>query len=445
MKINFKHIARTAAMLSLVALPMVACDEDSYEYESTGGSPSIRAIVAASNPDSLVTSAFTGTRLVVLGDNLRSINKIIFNDQQAVLNIALITDNALYVSVPRSLPVVPTDQIYFINCSGDTVPYPFTVDIAAPVLASMACEYVRPGEVATIKGDYFLTYDNDPLTVTMPDGTPVSEIVSVEQQTLKFRVPEGCTEPGAITVRTKYGSTKSSKFWFNDNRGIMTNFNGEGGASTEENSLGKIPQGWNIAATYSDENGIDGQYCILTSELTEEGAGWNEALKLPFWAGSWNGDVYGTTGAGAPFCNFIDFTDFNNMAVKFELCIPKTSPWTGGGMMLLFANAEDCANDSWQNNTYIHTEAKGGKGYGRYWWRPWQDGGSYETGDEWVTVTCPIADFKYDMDGATCTRPLKAPEDFASFILWINDGGVKGTFPCTPIFKIDNIRAVPYK
>ena len=114
-------------------------------------------------------------------------------------------------------------------------------------------------------------------------------------------------------------------------------------------------------------------------------------------------------------------------------------------MMLLFANAEDCANDSWQNNTYIHTEAKGGKGYGRYWWRPWQDGGSYETGDEWVTVTCPIADFKYDMDGATCTRPLKAPEDFASFILWINDGGVKGTFPCTPIFKIDNIRAVPYK
>ena len=48
------------------------------------------------------------------------------------------------------------------------------------------------------------------------------------------------------------------------------------------------------------------------------------------------------------------------------------------------------------------------------------------------------------MDGTPGKVPLSKPEDFASLIIWPVSGGVAGT-ECTPIFKIDNIRAVPMK
>ena len=70
--------------------------------------------------------------------------------------------------------------------------------------------------------------------------------------------------------------------------------------------------------------------------------------------------------------------------------------------------------------------------------------GSFDTGDKWITVTVPISEFVYNADGTKGIVPLSSADDFATFVLWPWDGGVKGT-ECTPIFRIDNIRAVPYK
>lgn len=445
MKFNIKNIVRSASLMSLATLSLVACEDEPDKYEVAGGNPEVIYVCMPTNKDSLITSAFTNNRVVLIGNNLRSITKLFFNDQEAVLNSSLITDHALFVTVPRSLPNNPTDKIYMYNEDGNVTEYPFTVDIAAPLLASMDCEYVAPGEVATINGDYLLSYDNFPMVITMPDGTQITDFKSLSQTSVSFVVPDGCTQSGPITVTSKYGTSKSTKFNFNDNRGIMADFNAGGGVS----SNGKAPQGWNISATYSSEGGIAGcgEYCQLGDGSTTTDGGWIEAFKLPFWAGRWDGNPMGIEPgqAGTPFCNFIDFSDFANMALKFELYIPKSNPWSAGAMQLVFTSSDVAANDSWQNNKYIHTTKEdGGLDLCRGLYRPWETTGSFDTGDEWITVTVPFSEFVYNADGTKGSVPLSSPNDFATFVLWPWDGGVEGT-ECTPIFRIDNIRAVPYK
>lgn len=440
MKMNIQHIVRSSALCSLAALSLVACEDEPDKYEVAGGSPEVIYVCMPTNKDSIITSAFTNNRVVLIGNNLRSVTRLFFNDQEAVLNSSLINDHALFVTIPRSLPNTPTDKIYMVNNSGDTTSYPFTVDIAAPLLSSMDCEYVAPGEVATINGDYLLSYANNPMVITMPDGTEVTEFKSLSQTSVSFVVPDGCEESGPITIKTKYGTTKSTKFNFNDKRGIMADFNAGNGVS----SNGIVPQGWNIAATYKSEGGIPGcgEYAQLGDGTTTTDGGWVESFKLPFWTGNWSGDPMSIEpgNAGCPFCNFIDFTDFQNMAVKFELYIPKANPWSAGAMQLVFTNAKTCANDSWQNNSYIQPENKLCRGL----YRPWEQTGSFDTGDKWITVTVPISEFIYNADGTKGEKALESADDFATFVLWPWSGGVDGT-ECTPIFRIDNIRAVPYK
>ena len=149
-----------------------------------------------------------------------------------------------------------------------------------------------------------------------------------------------------------------------------------------------------------------------------------------------------TDGAGVPLCNIIDFTNFQNMALKFELCIPSSNPWMSGAIQLIFCSADKAANDSWQNNTFLHTSADGGLDLCRGLYRPWETTGSFDTGDKWITVTVPFSEFTYNANGSAGAVPLSKPEDFASFVIWAWNGGVAGT-ECTPVFRIDNLRAVP--
>ncbi|MCR5697925.1 MAG: IPT/TIG domain-containing protein [Marinilabiliaceae bacterium] len=437
---NTRNMFKITASLMLsvfAAVAFVACEDEPDKYEVASGSPEVIYITTPANSDSLITEAFMGKLVVLIGNNLRSITKLYFNDVEAVLNSSLITDHTLICTVPNDLPSHSSNIIYMVNSCGDTTKYDFVVRIPAPVLNSMTCEMLKPGEIATINGDYLLDYEDSPLTIVMPDGTTITEFKSCTKTAVSFVVPDGCTKPGQIVVTSKYGATKSTRFNFNDNRGLITDFDG---------TTDIVPQGWNVPKYQSEDEGITGKYAILGPEDLDENASWNENYKLPFWCGTWNGNPMGiTSGVGVPICNVIDFTDWKNMAFKFELCVPKSNPWMAGALQVVFASAADCANDTWQNNTYIQTSAvKGGKDLSRGIYRPWEATGSFDTNDEWITVTIPFSEFVYNYDGSKVTAQTLEPDAFASLILWVNGGGVAGT-ACAPILKLDNLRAVPYK
>lgn len=438
-----KYIASAALLCGVVSIGMTSCEDQPNKYEVTGGVPTIKFIrmqdVAAK--DSLIEAASLQDGITIVGENLTSITEMWFNDVKAVLNTSYMTSNAMLVTVPKSIPDVVTDKIYMHTKNGTVVEYPFHVTVPGPVVNSMDNEWAKVGDLATITGQYFLSDPGDPLTITFTGiqnsinvVVPAENIKSITQGAVSFIVPEGA-EQGQLTVHTIYGEGQS-KFYFHDKRGLITDFDG---------STPVVPQGWNIAASYSDVDGIDGQYVQVGPSALDAGAGWNEALKLPFWCGNWNGDPMSITdGPGIPLRNLMPagyFDNWQNMSFKFELYIPSSNPWKSGALQVLFVNNLQCANDSWQNNTYIHTGANGGLDLGRGIYRPWATTGSFDTNDKWITVTIPLAEFVYNMDGSATGKSL-TPESFDSFIMWPESGGVAGT-DCEPIFRYDNLRVVP--
>lgn len=432
----------SSLILTIIAVAssfsLQSCKDQPDEFKLSDGTPTIYYIRPASYSasDSLLVEAAPQTSICLVGSNLKSIQQMYFNDKKAVLNTSYITDNTLFVQIPSDIPDEVSDKIYMITQAHDTLTYDFHVVIPAPVVTAMKNEWVKVGEDAVITGQYFIDDPNQPLTVTFTGisnsisvKVPAENFKSITRSQLVFTVPEGAEE-GQIEVASVYGKGLS-KFYFRDSRNLITNFDG---------ATDVIPQGWNIAATYSDVNGVDGQYVQLGPKETE--GGWVEELKLPFWCGNWNGDPMSiTSGPGIPLRNFLDFSDWQNMSFKMELYIPKSNPWSAGAMQILFVNYKQCANDSWQNNTYIHTKADGGLDLPRALYRPWETTGSFDTGDEWITVTIPLTDFVYNDDGTKVSSTMSI-ESFDSFIIWPINGGVAGT-TCTPIFRYDNIRVVP--
>ena len=426
-------------LLAAAALGFASCEDYPDAFVLADGQPTVQYVRYADR-DVLIEQAFMGEVVCFVGENLCSVRELYFNDQRAVLNTSFMTENTLVAAVPGNLPKVKTDKVYMITKGLDTLAYDFKVLLPAPVIKSMSCEFQQPGKDVTVYGNYFA----EPMSLVFEDGNgaEVTSFKSVSMTEVTFTIPADA-KPGKIKVTTESGVARSPFSYHDFCGGLITDFDGPNNSSSTH---GVVPQGWNFSGTYSSEGGISGNYVELKSaNPLDANGGWNEDFKIDFWCGNWNGDPMGITdGAGVPLCNIIDFTNFQNMALKFELCIPSSNPWMSGAIQLIFCSADKAANDSWQNNTFLHTSADGGPDLCRGLYRPWETTGSFDTGDKWITVTVPFSEFTYNANGSAGAVPLSKPEDFASFVIWAWNGGVAGT-ECTPVFRIDNLRAVPVK
>ena len=167
MKTNNIFKGLCLALAACASLAVTSCKDEPDAYEIQGGKPTINFIrpVSVEAKDSIITAASMRSTVCVVGENLRSVTELFFNDQPAVLNTSYMTDHTLIVTVPNEIPDLVTDKIYFVTQSKDTVAYDFHVIIPAPVVSSMSNEWAAAGEEVTIVGDYFLDYEEFPLTV----------------------------------------------------------------------------------------------------------------------------------------------------------------------------------------------------------------------------------------------------------------------------------------
>ncbi|WP_287681676.1 glycan-binding surface protein [Bacteroides sp.] len=410
----------------------VACEDEPDKYEIAGGSPTLKYIrvpdpVAA---DSLLTGAYMANTICLVGENMRSVYELYFNDQKAILNTSYITDNTLIVDVPKEIPAVVTDKIYMVTKSRDTVDYDFKVLVPAPTVNSMSCEYAKPGSEVTLYGDYFIDDPNVPLAITMEGNIAVTNITNISKTAIRFILPDNAPE-GYINVKSIYGTSRS-KFRYHDSRGLMFDFDGITGLTNH---------GWHNREITTDANAVSGNYVQLgdgSTAMSEDG-GWNDALfSFEYWCGDWSTPEK-FEGTDIKLNDLVDFTDFQNMSIKFEMCIPKNNAWSAGAMQVIFAGT-DLVTLQTANNDFFHAPAN--PGWPRALYRPWIGTGSFDTNDEWVTVTLPIAStFVYDETGAAATQALKETS-FSSLTIFVYGGGINGK-ECTPIIKLDNIRAVP--
>lgn len=446
MKIN-KYFSFLTIGLLLLGVSLESCEDQPDKFELSGGKPEVQYVRMPylSQADSLITEASLQSIICLVGNNLTSIKQLYFNDQKANLNTSYMTNHTLIVQVPEGIPNEVTDKIYMINANDEVVTYDFHVIVPPPTVTTMSCEYVKAGESVTIFGNYFIDDPNVPLKVILPDGQEITDFTDFTQSTITFVMPE-CDTEGEIEVQTIYGETKST-FHYLDTRGILFDFDGLTGLGNH---------GWHARDILSDETSITGNFVQLGDGATpmSEDGGWADgAYSFEYWCGSWDTPQNITSGDGIALFNLVDFKNYANMALKFEMYIPTSNPWSAGAMQVCFEGVDKVTLsgnpiDGYSSVAGANAYVFNGEGpeecgtWGRAMYRPWTTTGSYDTGDKWVTVTLPISSFNVDRTGAVTTNLFKSVDDFASLTIFVLGGGINGT-ECTPIIKIDNIRVVP--
>lgn len=239
----------------------------SCKKDDDGGTPSISyvRITRPESSDSLLVGAGQGQLIAIVGDNLKDAVEIWFNDQAARLTPTYISNNSILVAVPTQIPLSVNNKLKIVFKNGFELLYDFQVQIGEPVLKSMDCEFVKDGEVATIRGDYFYA----PLTVTFTGGA-TGQIENLTDQMIQVRVPAGA-QPGPVTVKTNFGETESD-FFFRDNRNLLL---------TSDPWTGWWGQ--NLVVSGSDPLAINGNFLRITQNIgawawTEFAGGKEDAL-----------------------------------------------------------------------------------------------------------------------------------------------------------------------
>jgi len=431
MKYNRNNISRifSVTAIALLGLFLAACEDQPDKFEVTDGMPTVKYVRMASlaASDSLIEGAYMANTICLVGDNLRSIYELYFNDQKAILNTSLMTDHTLIVDVPKTIPTDVTNKIYMINMAMDTVTYDFKVLVPAPVVSSMSNEYAKPGTVATIYGDYLLDDPNVPLEIIFPGNVSVTEFLSYSKTSVRFVVPEGASLSGNVTVKSIYGSGRSG-FQYMDVRGFLFDWDGEKGMAAAH--------GWRNGVVSNSTEGIvplDGNYVVFSGDL--DNTAWPDEDRQSF-------NYWPEPEKGYPeLSTLFDVEDWQNMLIKFECFIPTTTPWTTTSLQMIFTNSTEIWNEAGDSydNSYIGNDEKP-----RGLWTPWLTTGSYDTGNEWVTVTIPLSNFIYSRYGAASANSLNK-DSFTglTFILYAGPQNVGVNGPI--LMGIDNIRIVPAK
>lgn len=432
------------AALAMMGCFMTACEDQPDKYEIADGVPTLKYVRSPlpEEADSLLVGAYLGNTVCLVGDNLRSIYELYFNDQKATLNTSYMTDHTVLVDIPKNIPEEVTNKIYMITKSGAKVDFDFSVMVPAPVVSSMSCEYAPAGSEAVLYGDYFVDDPNVPLTISMPGDITVEgeQITSITKTAVKFIVPEGAVQ-GNIRVKSIYG-TGQSVFQYKDTRNILFDWDGkyEGALAAGNSWNGDNEKKGQILASVPS---VDEKYMVM-GPATLSGGQWQtpgEYLMM-YWP-----DPNATEGC-VPLYNLPQFKKMledykiEELALKFEVYIPTSNPWMAEGMQIRFTSLDEVSMSN-QTQDYIwnddesHEEGKAPRGV----WVPWKETGSYDTNNQWVTVTLKMSEFNKLVSGLASDTEF-TQDRFAGLSIFLRGGGVDGK-ECEPIICIDNIRVVP--
>lgn len=438
--INWFFVAALAVMGCL----MTACEDQPDKYEIADGVPTLKYVRSPlpEEADSLLVGAYLGNTVCLVGDNLRSIYELYFNDQKATLNTSYMTGHTILVDIPKNIPEEVTNKIYMVTKSGAKVDFDFSVMVPAPVVSSMSCEYAPAGSEAVLYGDYFVDDPNVPLTISMPGDITVEgeQITSITKTAIKFIVPEGAVQ-GNIRVKSIYG-TGQSVFQYKDTRNILFDWDGkyEGALAAGNSWNGDNEKKGQILASVPS---VDGKYMVM-GPATLSGGQWQtpgEYLMM-YWP-----DPNATEGC-VPLYNLPQFKKMledykiEELALKFEVYVPTSNPWMAEGMQIRFTSLDEVSMSN-QTQDYIwnddesHEEGKAPRGV----WVPWEETGSYDTNNQWVTVTLKMSEFNKLVSGLASDTEF-TQDRFAGLSIFLRGGGVDGK-ECEPIICMDNIRVVP--
>lgn len=366
-------------------------------------------ITDVAKSDSLVYHAYMGSTIAIIGEDLKDVDEIWFNDQKAFVNFSFVTSTSIIVTVPNVIPSKITNLMLLINSNKtDTLKYPFGVDVPPPFLSALLCEYVEDGETAVIQGNFFINDPSSPLKVFFP-GNLEGIVQSISLNEIKAKVPQGAGV-GPIQVKSIYGTTRST-FYFRDDRNIILDYD-----------IRSTGGSWRGGTIRSDANSLKGNYLMLKGQLDD-----NQESE-DFAGGGFVSELWSDAN-GRPQGNFFTGSSADYL-FKFEANV---IVWTGAYLNICFGPWASSVSP-YQNQLYW------ANGNARGLWKPWEGSstGSFKT-NGWITVTIPMADIKYNNAFAPLAfDPTKA----GSLTFWMKGPAATVGAKSDVEIYFDNVRIV---
>uniref|UniRef100_UPI0025BE2090 glycan-binding surface protein n=1 Tax=Marinilabilia sp. TaxID=2021252 RepID=UPI0025BE2090 len=242
-------------------------------------------------------------------------------------------------------------------------------------------------------------------------GNIPAEIESYDVDEIRVVVPEG-VGVGPVTVKSMYGSTRSS-FYFRDDRNVFLDFDEKTGA------------GWRAGVTQETEPaGVSGQYLALTGRIGDWG--WVEDnLAMNLWAANITNPLQNN-----PLFELGD-NNLEDMALKFEANV--VNPWAVGFLQCIFTDESVTGQNGYYSDLSL----------GRALWRPWHENGEEFITDGWITVSIPMSEFRFSHDASLNNLSLEYPGDFAGFTFFVWGPALIEDLEQDIFIAIDNVRVVP--
>jgi hypothetical protein len=163
--------------------------------------------------DSTVTSGILQTQYAIMGNNLGSVTKILFNGVSAYFNPTLATNSSIIVSIPDNAPWEGTQtNTLVVTTLHGTVSYPFSIQQPPPIIGSFSPLAGSTGDTITIQGSVFNNVSA--VSFGIGAGSVPAPIISSTATQIKITVPAGVGSAN-IYVTTPGGTTKSqAKYGF---------------------------------------------------------------------------------------------------------------------------------------------------------------------------------------------------------------------------------------
>lgn len=398
-----------------------ACNDD----DDSGGGKPVVSYIRITNPasaDSLLDASFLGNTILIMGENLQDVREIYFNDQAALVNTSFVSSTSIIVTVPTAAPVVVTNTMKLITTGHDTLVHPFVINVPAPLINTVMCEFLRPGDNAVIVGNYFIQNPVNPLRVFFPPAEgnePLEGIITSSTTTrIEVTVPDGVGS-GNILVRSNFGTTASAAY--------INDFRNDGVNTVQILNYDNLTNNgvWRPGIQRTDENSIDGNYMMLMGVYAASPSGTQETedysgggFVSEFWADA----------DGRPEGNFLPATaNIADWDLKFEANVVE---WTG-------AYLEVCWGP-WNTSTGGYTNTLyWGDVNARGLWRPWEgtESHSYDTDGNWITVTIPMSQMRYNRQFGDMSFDSNI---FGSLTFWV--AGPSNPNESRVEMYIDNVR-----
>lgn len=299
-------------------------------------------------------------------------------------------------------------------------------NVKTPELSSMRCEYVPDGDTAILYGKNLKSAE-----IIFP-GDLAATTVKANDSVLYVVVPQGA-QAGRIIAKNSAGEVKSP-FHFRDSRNVIVNFDNRiatwGGYEPFDENDNKIRGIVEMADSVTPLPSVlpdrcDGNYGFLYGHYDNS---WTmtHTMFLQYVANTEEGGR-GNESVASLYKN----ESLNDLVLKFEVCIPKSSAYKGPRTEIFFG-PYNSANKHGREKSAI------------CFWKPYEamSEEGFHTDGKWVTVIIPLSEFHHGIDNDTIDSKYPLDLNTATNFSFVQFGKADSSliYMC-----VDNFRVVPAK